>query len=215
MADPDAPLTPAVPTHVTCPSCGVAVQVGYPRCPRCHAKVAQPASPARTKRPTFREELLAGGTSVADDEGGRLWWVVGGLGGIVVVLAVWLLARGDERPAGAGALDAGTEDVTDDEPDEADDDPAPEAPSPPTGAAPADDDGLADALRALDDALRTARLWSKVTRADDVVVIESSLCDDDEMAPAIDELAADLAAAGAAAVRCVAPHGAVAWERRL
>src|SRR5688500_14282629 len=76
-----------------CPGCGVAVPVGYARCPRCHA----PMPSARMRR----ESLQAGGTSVAEvAKPGRALWIAGGvllLAGAIVAIA--LLTGGDRRRA--------------------------------------------------------------------------------------------------------------------
>src|SRR5689334_15232181 len=85
-----------------CPACGVAVPMGYPRCPKC-----QTVMPAlRSKRPTFREENLAGGTSVAppDAGGSRAGWVLAfallALGaGLAIYFATRSSPKREETPA--------------------------------------------------------------------------------------------------------------------
>jgi len=211
---PSEPLTPGVPTSVTCPSCGVEVAVGYPRCPRCHATVPQAAGAAR---PSVREAMLAGGTSVEPAGGGslRMPLVLIGLAGLaILLLVIWLATRKDE-PAAAPASDE-VEAVEDDDEAELEEGEAPGgAPAVERRPAPAADDRMPAAIRELDEALRAAQLWSNVRREDDVVVVESALCEDATMWPTIAPLAAQLGDAGATAVRCQAPHGGVVFERQL
>jgi hypothetical protein len=214
MPDGREPLTPSLPTTVTCPSCGVDVAVGYPRCPRCHAAV--PQAP-RARRQTFRESNVAGGTSLeppigAGGRGGLLLLVLGGVAALLLV--IYLATRGGDEPK-AAAQDEVEEEETDEEEDEAEQGGAPDE-----GEAVEEEEGEAEdlmpsALRDLDEALRAAQMWSKVTREDDVVVVESSLCEDGGMWSAIAPLAAQLRDAGASAVRCRAQHGAVVFERKL
>jgi hypothetical protein len=213
MPEGSGPLTPSMPTTVTCPSCGVDVQVGYPRCPRCHAAV--PQAP-RAKRQTFRESNVAGGTSLEPPAapGGRTGLLILALAGVAAILLfIWLGTRDtpDRKPTepAAGVVEDEEDDEEDEE--EVDDD---------EGAAPDDDDRPAAdqmpaALRDLDEALRAAQMWSKVTREGDVVVVESALCEDKGMWAAIAPLAVQLRDAGASAVRCRAQHGAVVFEHDL
>jgi hypothetical protein len=75
-----------------------------------------------------------------------------------------------------------------------------------------------DALAALDDALRAARVWSGVDAnpADPTSVrIESAQCEDPALAAAVDAQAEALAAAGFARVQCYSRHGARVFEREL
>lgn len=212
---PDEPLNPGVTTSVPCPSCGVDVSVGYPRCPRCHAAV--PQAP-RAKRQTFREANIAGGTSVepvTGPGGGNGLLLVGLAAAVALLLVIWLATRGDDtkkaaEPAAGVVEDEGDEDEGGGQDDE-DDDTTPDEARPDRPAA----DDLPAAIRDLDEALRAAQMWSKVTRAGDVVVVESSLCEDSAMWSAIAPLASQLRDAGATAVRCQAQHGGVVFERDL
>lgn len=211
----DAPREPIVPRTVTCPSCGVAVQVGYPRCPRCQSPVP---APPRAKRATARD-TLAGGTTVAPEAPRRIGWLVAA--GIVLVagsVGVWLASRSDRPAAGATEPDEAEEeeDEGEDEVAEPGGEPEPagrrDDPTPtPAGRGAA----AAGAVRQLEAALRDDRLWARVSHDAEVVVIESSLCDDPGMWPAIMAEAATLRAVGLAAVRCTAPHGGVVFERGL
>ena len=214
----DLPLEEqVVPNTITCPGCGVALAVGYPKCPRCHASV--PQGP-RSKRQTVREEMIAGGTSLEPPAAApRSWpWLLAAalvIGGLVV----WVASRRDQR-ARAAPTDSNA--VTDD--NERDDETAASAAeddedvAAATGQAAAAAPGPADlgpAIRELDGALRGERLWAKVTADGDVVVIESALCGDSAIALVVDELGAGLRAAGARSVRCQEPHGAVVFDRGL
>jgi len=199
----------------------VAVAVGYPKCPRCHHEVPQAA--VRGKRLTFREEMLSGGTSIEPPEDATARSPVALFAGGVVALAAivvgWLLLRPDQSLARAAevpeaegeAESADEEDVTAAEPAEPGARPVEPGAAEPAAAAAGPQ--LGDAVRVLDDQLRGERLWSKVRVDGDAIEIESSLCDDDAMKAVVD--GAGLAAAGASAVRCVAPHGTVVWERGL
>jgi len=209
----EPPLTPAVATSVTCPGCGVAVAVGYPRCPRCHTAVPQAARP---KRSSVRDDLMAGGTSVEPPESPRPWgavaWLAGGAAAIVAVVVLWALLREDATPPGVGRAPTAESDEAEPAAEEV---AAPEAPAEgatkPTERPAADP--LADAVIALDQALRAQRVWATVRRDGDVVVIESALCGDGAMSTVV--AGAGLREAGASLVRCVAPHGAVVWETGL
>jgi hypothetical protein len=208
------PLAPAVATTVTCPSCGVAVAVGYPKCPRCHSAV--PQAP-RTKRQTLREEMLAGGTSVEPPEmpatSSPLLPLAIGVVALGAVIAGFVLLRKEPttqpaiEPAGEGADD--TEPEQDDEP-EATTEPGATAEA---GAAPVEEVDLSGAVDSLSEELRVQRLWATVRADGTVIEIQSSLCDDKAMTAAVD--GAGLAGSGATAVRCVAAHGGVVWERGL
>jgi hypothetical protein len=207
---PPEPLTPAVPTTVTCPKCGVDVAVGYPRCPRCHAAVPQGA---RARRATPLE--LGGGTSVEVARGpSRAGLILLALAGVVLIVVIVLFATGGggSRKAAApeeAVEEEAVEDETGDEPaDEADTEEEAARPEPAADPMPA-------ALRDLDRALRAAQLWSNVRREGTVVVVESALCEDTGMWPAIAALAGDLRDAGASAVRCQGRHGGVIFERAL
>ncbi len=212
------PLSPAVPTQVTCPGCGVAVAVGYPRCPRCHATV--PSAP-RSKRATFREEALAGGTSLAppdDEPGPPVGCIAFGVVLLVVgVIAIWLATR--DRTATPAVTDDETEDVEEAaEPVEPDEETPVEGAGPATGTADEDvEEGpdIEEVARDLDAALRGAQLWSKVTVDGDVVVIESSLCDDPGVWGEVKLEAVALRDAGTVSVRCQEPHGGVVFDRKL
>lgn len=210
------PEEQVVPATITCPGCGVLVAVGYPKCPRCHAPVPQSS---RSKRVTFREEMIAGGTSLEPPvDATRLWpWLLA-LALVVGSVVAWLATRsGDSREAAPTDSEVLTEDEDDDselaEDGEDDGDMAARRGAPEPADPTAVD--LGPAIRALDGALRSARLWSKVTVDDDVVVIESAQCGDDGIGSVIGDHAADLKAAGARTLRCREPHGAVVFERGL
>ncbi len=216
----DAPASPTgVVTSVQCPACGVAVAVGYPRCPKCRAPVPQPAR--RGRRQTAREDLLTGGTSVEPEPASAGSWLV--IGAVVVgalALVVYAATRDDERARPAARDGEGGAPAADD--DEAAAAGADDAPGeaaggggarPQPGAPPGE--ALRDVIRALDAELRTDRVWSKVTLEGDVVVVESAMCADPAMPPVLNAHLADLAAGGAATLRCQEPHGAVVFETDL
>ena len=205
-------------TTVPCPSCGVAVQVGYPKCPKCQTVMPS----RRTKRQTFRDENLAGGTSVApEDTGGSGGWILA----LVLLLvgggvAVYFATRG-----GAKKEEPAAEDQADDDEDEDDTTPAqnegeeetatPGQPARPVkpGATPAQP--VKAAVMAVDDALRAERLWAKVSAERTVLVIESSLCGDPGVKSVISGEADVLRTAGFVSVRCQSPNGQVDFESGL
>jgi hypothetical protein len=208
---------PGVVTSVPCPACGVAVAVGYPRCPKCHAPVPQPR---RARRQTAREGL-AGGTSVEPERAGLGGWLV--IAAVVVAaigLVVYVATRDDDRAAPAARDDEGVAPGDDDgdgagavddeaptEGGEGDDEPF--RPRTPAGQP------LRDAVRALDADLRAERVWSKVVTEGDVVIVESAMCADAAMPPVLNAHLADLAAGGAVTLRCQEPHGAVVFATDL
>jgi hypothetical protein len=209
---PDEPtLTPAVPNTVTCAGCGVAVAVGYPRCPRCHATVPQPP---RARRVTSRDPVGSGTTAAPEADGPPIGWIVAGIVGVVGVgLAIWLVGRDPPRRA-AGAVDEADE--ADDEAEDVDagEEPTGTARTPPGGRR-AEPGGIGPTVRALDEALREQNLWGKLAVAGDVVVIESQQCEDPSLWPLVVGEAPALLEVGITAVRCEAPHGGVVFERPL
>lgn len=208
MGEFDDPLTPTVPTSVTCAACGVSVPVGYPRCPRCHAPVPQGG---RATRQVLRPE--GGGTSLAPERGGSgiLWALIGTAVVIGIAVGLWLLTRDDE-PAPAAVVEEEAEDL--DAAEEVEEEVAGDDALPPT-AGQAAGERRREAIRALEETLRTEQLWSNVRSDGDTVTIESSLCDDPAMSPAIGAAVSDLRAAGVSVVECIAPHGGVVFSRTL
>ncbi|MCA9674929.1 MAG: hypothetical protein H6709_05125 [Kofleriaceae bacterium] len=203
---------------MTCPGCGVAVAIGYPRCPKCHAALPQPA---RSRRATARDELLTGGTSVEPSGGYRGLALIGVVVLGLIVAVVVMTRRGGDR-GGARA----PSDDRDDRADRADDrtggtraddvDDLPELPpATQTGGGAAAADPLAGAIRDLSEALRTERLWSKVSHDGTEIVVESSLCGDTAMHEVLAQQVAPLHDAGARSLRCQEPHGGLVFETDL
>jgi hypothetical protein len=204
---------------VTCPGCGVAVAVGYPKCPRCHATVPQAQ---RAKRATFREEAMSGGTSLAaideDEPGAPVGWIAFGVlllvgGGI----AIWLATRDTPRAVEATGDEEEVEEAA--EPVEPGEEPLEEEEETTPGTEPGVEEesgpDLSEVARDVDLALRGAQLWSKVSVDGDALVIESSLCDDPGVWTTVMGEAVGLRDAGAKSVRCQEPHGGVVFDRRL
>jgi hypothetical protein len=204
---------------MTCPGCGVLVTVGYPRCPKCGAGL--PAA-ARSKRATFREANLEGGTSNQPETSGSGGWILAGLLlALGAGMAIYFATRGGgkkhEAEAGTDQETVTAEDQTPDEPDDQTPDepderpaqkPGPEVDEPRAAA-------VADVLARIDEGLRSARLWAKVRPEKDVLVIESSLCDDPGILQVVSGEADALRAAELATVRCQEPNGRVDFERGL
>jgi len=210
---------PPLPSHsVPCPACGVPVARGYLRCPKCKANV--PQAP-RARRGSVREELLAGGTSVESPSNVGAWlpWVLVAL--LIVGVGAFVAFRSGGKASKPGPAkveepddDTDTDVEDDDEASDDDDDVA----SPGRATGPRDRTRPADPMReaadALDEDLRDARLWAKVTHDDSAVLrVESSLCP--QIEENLAELAARARALGARQVECHAQHGQVMFERGL
>jgi hypothetical protein len=173
----------------------------------------------RSKRPTFRDENLAGGTSIAPEETGSGGWILA----LVLLLvgggvAVYFATRDDgkEQPE--------EEEETEEAEDEADEETAVEEPGGddratppprrlPTGTTPAQP--VKAAVMRVDEALRVERLWAKVSAERTVLVIESSLCGDPGVKTVINGEADGLRTAGFESVRCQSPNGSVDFELGL
>jgi hypothetical protein len=176
----------------------------------------------RTKRPTFREENLAGGTTMEQpEEGSRAGWV---LAAVLLVLgaglAIFFATRDREKPPPAETVESEAEESDDDEAPVEEPEPGEAEPAP--GVAPrqpepggADRPSSAAAIAELDEALRVQRLWAKVRKEGDVLVIESSLCSDPGMRATVSDEAGVLRASGFATVRCQEPNGKVDFENAI
>ena len=73
-----------------------------------------------------------------------------------------------------------------------------------------------DVVRDLNSQLRRQRLWSTVAidRIDpSVIIIQSSLCNENGLPRVVSAASAELRSSGVTAVRCVAPHGEVVFEK--
>jgi hypothetical protein len=175
----------------------------------------------RSKRPTFRDENMAGGTSIAPEE-------AGGSGGWILAL-VLLLVGGGVAVYFATREDAEEEPAAEEETEEEDEEPGEPAPVEeasgdddqparpprrlPTGTTPAQP--VKAAVMRVDEALRVARLWAKVSAERTVLVIESSLCGDPGVKTVISGEADGLRTAGFESVRCQSPNGSVDFELGL
>lgn len=215
------PETEPLPsTSVPCPSCGVPVAVGYPRCPKCKAAVPMGA---RARRGSVREQLLAGGTSAEPEvlSSGSSWlpWVLIAL--VIVAIGGFLAFRGAGSKAApddtsAKVIDDDADDdepAEDDDPGEVDDDDRPPRAGSASGPTKAGDP-MKEAAAALDEALRGERLWAKVTHdASTTLFVESSLCA--QIEPQLADLAAPARTWGARKVECRAAHGQLMFEQDL
>ena len=199
-----------------CPSCGVPVTVGYPRCPKCQTVMPQ----LRTKRPTFREEHLQGGTSIEPpDAGSRAGWV---LAAVLLVagagMAIYFATRSHARPDGPAAREPRGERAVPGEPGF---DPSIEVDKPRGGPPTRDGEGgsrggaAAEMIKRVDEALRAQRLWAKVHGEGEVLIIESSLCDDPGVMATVTDVGEVLRASGFATVRCQEPNGKVDFESAI
>jgi hypothetical protein len=143
---------------------------------------------------------------------------------VLVVAIVWALSSGGEQSSAPPVdQDEQGSELGDEGEAVADDSSSPSAgpgvpatgPSAPTGKRSGAANRAVDELNTL---LRGARLWSTVAidQADpSVVIIQSSLCDDDNLSRVVTEALSELKSHGIATVRCVAPHGSVIFEKTL
>jgi|JI10StandDraft_1071094.scaffolds.fasta_scaffold02193_12 hypothetical protein len=187
---------------IRCPACGVAVALGYARCPKCHAPM--PAAGPRGKRDTQQ----GGGTSAATAAPSVAPWLVIGVlvlagGGVVA----WAMTRRDAGPrsatpdeAAAPVEEAGGELL----------DVAP--PPPPEAPVRRDPAGAADRLER---ALAGQRLYGKAALRGEVLELRSSFCGEPGLVAVVDAARGDLAGEGLTAVTCLEPHGAEVFSRRL
>ena len=196
---------PAANGRPTCPSCGIAVMPGYPRCPKCHA--ALPAS--------GRMNRIAdggGGTSAAVvvDEPARRWpWYVAGVLVLAGAVAVVIIGSGGKKPAAELPDDPVTpEDVVEPQPGSAAPDEGPPAVLPRTPDASPVADRLATTMAGL-------RLYATVEPIGDTIEIRTAYCADARVAGLLADVTADLRTAGITTVTCRALHGAEAWTRPL
>lgn len=194
----------------TCPSCGLAVSPGYPKCPKCHA--AMPSAPSLGA--DSRSRKVQGGTAVSSGPGPYLWIAIAGV--VVVAAVVVYLARGsDDRgtaaPAPAPAVGPGPAA----RPASTAPDPFPRtAPDPATTARVDLGAARTRAAAAVGAALESARLWGTVEIVGEQLHIHSAYCTSIGDA----HLDAARSAAGAPlfeAVSCFERHGPMAWERPL
>lgn len=198
-----------------CPGCGVAVVPGYVRCPKCHA--ALPIGAAAMATTTGRIRRVDPGGTAVPERGFPFTPVLIGLGVIVAMILVFG-TRGSKVKAEAEVAAA----IPDPVPATPLQVPAARpAPRPVTATEPAaapSGPTIADvgaASRALEAALRQARLWGRVDIAGGRVDVRSGSCGDRTMRPTIDGQAALLHGAGLTKLRCVEQSGAVVFERDL
>lgn len=203
------------PVPGACPSCGIQVMPGYPRCPRCQSPLG--AAPGPGSAPPVLRVPTQGGTALAPS---RLPWIAGGVAALAVVVGAVLWAGGDVEPeaeaaagiaADAGAADAAAAVV--------------EAAGEPTEIADQTDDphdravaARSAAAQSLEALLSGQRLWSRVSIDElepEVVVVRTAACDDPAMRPALAEARADLVEAGFSRLRCIARHGGKVFEEPL
>lgn len=192
-------------TTQPCPACGIAVMIGYTKCPKCHAPMP---GAQRTKRAS-----MAGGTTAERVEpaaagGGWLW--LGAVAAVGIGLVVWgtQCRGGGARPAPAATVEEGG-----DSPGSA---VAPVVVPPPTlSPASPDRPDPSFAADALEGELAGERLYATVQARGEVLDLRSAFCAEARLGELVARHAAELRAAGVVRVRCSEPHGALAFERPL
>ncbi len=200
-------------TGSQCPSCGIMVAAGYPKCPKCHANMPK----AAPSKPSYTRGAPASGGTALEPSSAMAW--IAGVAALLLVGGgtIYFLARGDGAKNRLGTS---------------------AAPAPPRAAAaeprarsrallPTSTDAsvagggepLADrraaATTALRDQLSAGRLWSDVENvADDTsaVVLRTAYCADPKLRAVVDKLAPQLRAAKLTTLRCEARHGALVFE---
>jgi hypothetical protein len=194
-----------------CPKCGVAVPLGYVKCPRCHA--AMPAAPSRARRESMRDSI-AGGTAVETPEPGGFPWLLAGVCAAAAITAiVWYVSSGGARAAepGAAAQPAAMPAAASGSALAAASDVEPPA-APVVDPRPRQ---RTDALAALAHRLESDQLWATVTEVGDAVELRSSFCADRGMSARIDAIASQLGTLGFTSVRCLEKGGTPVWKRDL
>jgi hypothetical protein len=175
----------AAPGKQVCPSCGVTVLPGYPKCPRCKATL---------RSNDKRHRQGAGGTSVV---GRTVPWTIVGIAAIATATIVYLADRTpaggeiaeDEAPLGTSeptlatggprtAASPDEEPVTDDRPDE---------------------DTLVDELTG---AMERQHLEASVELAGLDLLVHSRFCEDPAMVSLLRDASSDLFLAGVDVVVC-------------
>jgi hypothetical protein len=200
-------------TSQPCPSCGIAVMIGYVKCPKCHAPMPASATGARGRRTS-----MAGGTTsqridalpAEGGGGGGILWIIG----VLLVgagLAIWATqCRASKRKA---APNAAVVDET-----AAERGAPPELAPPEQGGFPsvaAGDPDPSFAADALEGELAGERLYATVSVRGDVLDVRSAFCDEARLGDVIDRHAAELRGAGVTRVRCSETYGTQVFERRL
>lgn len=198
---------------IECPSCGVAVAPGYPKCPKCHARLPYVPSPLHRVG-----SMASGGTSAADSGGGAGMWAVVAAIVIIAGAVTFFVMRGRGGDgAAADDYDAGAEQATSAVDTTADD----SAALAPAAGFDDDEDRVAVDTAVLDELsakLAELRLWSSVDPepADDTIIrIVSSHCEDGGLRRAVTSFAEAMKAAGFVRVQCFTQHGALSFEREL
>ncbi len=178
---------------------------------------AESTSPARAKRETLRERLVAGGTAIAEPDGG-FPWLFAGIGAAAAIAAVtWFVMSGgsaattanaSEAPgpapavAGEGGGSAGAQPGADAEP----------LPAPVVDPRPRQ---RSIAVTALGQALAKEQLWATVGESGNTVVIRSAFCKDAALTARVSAARANLGALGFTAVHCLEQSGAVVFRESL
>ncbi len=197
----------AIAREHQCKGCGLLVQPGYPRCPRCTMPL-----PENRKR----SETVAGATALGQESQTSLWIGIGAL--VLVIAVVAYAAMGDDkRPAPAASEIAEEDDETEEfesptvaPPSESGEvgitiDEMPESES----------EQRSQALARFEQGLRESRLWSTVSAQGNTLNLVSGTCSDEGMRPTIGRFSSALSDVGFSKIRCVEKHGALVFEQGL
>ncbi len=179
-----------------------------------------PASPAAagrspTSQPAGAHARRAGGTSVAGSPKLPILAAIAAAATVAIALTIWIVAgRGTDASSAPAEPAIEAEIEAEEAGGDAELEAAPPAPRPRAPRNQAPDLGAAAAALAAE--LRKERLWATVTvdRADPtVLIVQSSLCEDQGVKDTISASSSSLASSGARLIRCVAPHGGVIFEQ--
>jgi len=209
-------VSPDPATTSPCAKCGVAVPLGYVKCPRCHAPMpaTQPLA-ARAKRNTMRD-AVAGGTAVPEPESGGFPWLLAGVCAAAAIAAiVWYVQSGGARAADAPVPADQVDLAAMVAPGSAAGSSSREPEPPPAPVVDPRPRQRLEALATLEHTLASDKLWATVTAGGDNIEIRSSFCADRGVAARVTAAHDALASLGFKAVRCLEKAGAPVWALDL
>lgn len=171
-----------------------------------------PSAPARARRESMREQLIAGGTAVPEPEPGRFPWLFLAICAAAAITAiVWYVNSGGARAVDPGPTPVAGAVAPPGVPVGSDVDPGP-PPSPTIDPRPRE---RTEAIESLSRVLASDKLWAEVTEIGDTVVIRSGFCADKGILARVDAVRARLGELGFHAARCLEKSGGPVWTRNV